>query len=179
MHQFRYLLAFFYSFVGLTLTAQTIIHLDGKELQQPLFEQIEHAVEVGCPSFDIDRVTSLDFKPFAQRGYYASIKNQSLWFLFTVNNTTSQTLLYVLSIENSYLRQDTSPPFNAMEYRLENQTFEQTMVTRYMIDLTPSQMILQVSGYFTDENGLQQRYTVRDIYQKVDERFSSCPRITR
>ena len=43
MHQFRYSLAFFYCFIGLTLTAQTVIHLDGKELQQPLFEQIEYA----------------------------------------------------------------------------------------------------------------------------------------
>ena len=83
MHQFRYSLAFFYCFIGLTLTAQTIIHLDGKELQQPLFEQIEYAVEVGCPSFDIDRVTSLDFKPFAQRGYYAGI---SLYWFFKGKN---------------------------------------------------------------------------------------------
>lgn len=64
-----------------------------------------------------------------------------------------------------------------MEFRSDNSTFEETDITRQIIELSPFRMVLQVSGYFTDENGLQQAYTVRDIYQK-EEAFSLYPIIT-
>lgn len=105
MHQIRHYFVFFCWLCYHTLPAQNSIHLSGAGLQKPLFEQMEFAREEGYSSFDIDRLACLDFRSFNPDGYYASIKNQSLWFRFSLNNTTTQTLSYVLSIQNSYLRQ--------------------------------------------------------------------------
>ena len=87
------------------LVAQNTINLDGETHPVLLFDQIEFAVEKGCLPFDANRLATLKFSPDVYNNYYASIKNKSLWGRISLNNTSSQTISYVLSIQNSYLRQ--------------------------------------------------------------------------
>ena len=75
-------------------------------------------------------------------------------------------------------KEDTSKPYSALEYRLENQSFEEANITRHLIQISETRMNLQVSGIHVD-NGVEYPWTVQDVYQLTEAPFTACSEITQ
>ena len=74
-------------------------------------------------------------------------------------------------------KEDTAKPYSALEFRLENQTFEETAVTRHIIDVTENSLSLQISGVYVDDDGVEHPWTVQDSFILSNAEYSPCPAI--
>ena len=82
-----------------------------------------------------------------------------------------------------YARQDywrwkegTANPYSALEYRLENQSFEEAGITRHLIEISENNMSLQVSGIHVDD-GVEYPWTVQDNYILSEAEHIPCSTI--